>query len=82
MAVPAASASTRSRKSLNHFLPERACCLRDSRLQFSLQFSELDMSKSREMDTLADSANPENSPTRRMAGWRASQFTYNDPSCS
>jgi pyruvate formate lyase activating enzyme len=70
------------KKPLNHFLPGAAV------LSFGTAGSNLackfcqnwDMSKSREMDTLADSAAPgELAATARRLGCDSVAFTYNDP---
>ena len=83
MAVRAVSVSTRSRRSLSTIsCPERAS------LSFSTAGCNLackfcqnwDMSKSREMDTLADSASPEDlAQAAERLGCASIAFTYNDP---
>ena len=70
------------KKPLNHFLPgSSVLSFGTAGCNLACKFCQnWDMSKSREMDTLADSASPGSSRRRRGASAAASvAFTYNDP---
>ncbi len=70
------------KKPLNHFLPGTAVLsFGTAGCNLSCQFCQnWDISKSREMDTLADAATPAAIADRAMAlGCRSVAFTYNDP---
>jgi len=70
------------KKPLNHFLPGTpVLSFGTAGCNLSCKFCQnWDMSKSREMDTLADSASPELiAQTAHNAGCRSVAYTYNDP---
>jgi pyruvate formate lyase activating enzyme len=70
------------KKPLNHFLPGSAVLsFGTAGCNLACKFCQnWDMSKSREMDTLADSASPrELATTARRLGCASVAFTYNDP---
>ena len=70
------------KKPLNHFLPGTpALSFGTAGCNLSCKFCQnWDMSKSREMDILADAASPEAiANTARDSGCRSVAFTYNDP---
>ncbi len=70
------------KKPLNHFLPGTAVfSFGTAGCNLACKFCQnWDISKSREMDTLADSASPEAIATAALsAGCRSIAFTYNDP---
>lgn len=70
------------KKPLNHFLPGSAVLsFGTAGCNLACKFCQnWDMSKSREMDTLADSASPrELAATARELGCASVAFTYNDP---
>jgi pyruvate formate lyase activating enzyme len=70
------------KKPLNHFLPGTpVLSFGTAGCNLSCQFCQNhDMSKSREMDTLADRATPETiADAARALGCRSVAFTYNDP---
>ncbi len=70
------------KKPLNHFLPGSAVLsFGTAGCNLACKFCQnWDMSKSREMDTLADSASPiELAATARRLGCASVAFTYNDP---
>ena len=70
------------KKPLNHFYPGSAVLsFGTAGCNLACKFCQnWDMSKSREMDTLADSAGPEQlAQAARETGCRSVAFTYNDP---
>ncbi len=70
------------KKPLNHFHPGSAVLsFGTAGCNLACKFCQnWDMSKSREMDTLADSASPQSlASTARELGCRSVAFTYNDP---
>lgn len=70
------------KKPLNHFLPGTAVLsFGTAGCNLACKFCQnWDMSKSREMDTLADEASPEKiAQAARELGCRSVAFTYNDP---
>src|SRR6185295_6003552 len=70
------------KKPLNHFLPRTAVLsFGTAGCNLACKFCQnWDMSKSREMDTLADAASPEAiARAARRLGCRSVAFTYNDP---
>ncbi|MFC1665089.1 AmmeMemoRadiSam system radical SAM enzyme [Pseudomonadota bacterium] len=70
------------KKPLNHFLPGTAVLsFGTSGCNLACKFCQnWDISKSREIDTLADSASPEKiAQTAKKLGCRSVAFTYNDP---
>ena len=70
------------KKPLNHFLPGTpVLSFGTAGCNLACKFCQnWDMSKSREMDTLADAATPEAiATTARSLGCRSVAFTYNDP---
>ena len=70
------------KKPLNHFLPGSAVLsFGTAGCNLSCKFCQnWDISKSREMDTLADAATPEGiAEAARRLGCRSVAFTYNDP---
>ncbi len=70
------------KKPLNHFLPGSAVLsFGTAGCNLACKFCQnWDMSKSREMDTLADSASPQElAATARELGCASVAFTYNDP---
>jgi len=70
------------KKPLNHFLPGTpVLSFGTAGCNLSCRFCQnWDMSKSREMDTLADAASPETiAATAKRLGCRSIAFTYNDP---
>jgi len=70
------------KKPLNHFYPGSAVLsFGTAGCNLACKFCQnWDMSKSREMDTLADAASPERlAEVAREAGCRSVAFTYNDP---
>ena len=70
------------KKPLNHFLPGTpVLSFGTAGCNLACQFCQnWDISKSREMDTLADSASPETiARAARRLGCRSVAFTYNDP---
>ena len=70
------------KKPLNHFLPGTpVLSFGTAGCNLACKFCQnWDMSKSREMDTLADSASPESlANAARQLGCRSIAFTYNDP---
>ncbi len=70
------------KKPLNHFLPGTpVLSFGTAGCNLACKFCQnWDMSKSREMDTLADRASPEDlAATARRHGCRSVAFTYNDP---
>jgi pyruvate formate lyase activating enzyme len=70
------------KKPLNHFLPGTAVLsFGTAGCNLACKFCQnWDMSKSREMDTLADGASPEEiARAARRLGCRSVAFTYNDP---
>lgn len=70
------------KKPLNHFLPGTpVLSFGTAGCNLSCRFCQnWDMSKSREMDTLADAASPETiAATAKHLGCRSIAFTYNDP---
>ncbi len=82
-AAPPASASTRSRRSrLNHFLPGTSVLsFGTAGCNLACRFCQnWDISKSRDVDTLAESASPEAvAEMAEQLGCRSVAFTYNDP---
>ena len=70
------------KKPLNHFLPgSSVLSFGTAGCNLTCKFCQnWDMSKSREMDTLADAASPEKiAQTAQQLGCRSVAFTYNDP---
>jgi pyruvate formate lyase activating enzyme len=70
------------KKPLNHFLPGTSVLsFGTAGCNLTCKFCQnWDISKSREIDTLADSASPETiAQAARQAGCRSVAFTYNDP---
>ncbi|AKH19553.1 AmmeMemoRadiSam system radical SAM enzyme [Sedimenticola thiotaurini] len=70
------------KKPLNHYLPGTpVLSFGTAGCNLSCRFCQnWDMSKSREMDTLADAASPETiAATAKRLGCRSIAFTYNDP---
>lgn len=70
------------KKPLNHFLPGTpVLSFGTAGCNLTCKFCQnWDMSKSREMDTLADAASPEKiAQTAQQLGCRSVAFTYNDP---
>ncbi len=70
------------KKPLNHFLPGTAVLsFGTAGCNLACKFCQnWDISKSREMDTLADAASPETiAQTARRLGCRSVAYTYNDP---